>query len=45
MDGWKLEPDEVKLEINHLHCLKKPQQVQHFGTNPRETGGFFGLSV
>lgn len=22
-DGWKQEPDEIKLEINHLHCLRK----------------------
>lgn len=39
-DGWKQEPDELKLEINHLHCLKKPQQVQHFGTNSKEKCGF-----
>lgn len=40
-DGWKQEPDEVKLEINHLSCLKKKQRVQYFGTNPKENGGFF----
>lgn len=45
MDGWEQEPDEVKLEVNHLQCLKSPIRTNISEQIHRKMVVFFILSV